>query len=120
MLTEIETYADLLEALKQLTPEQLSQRLSILPPDVSGEVYLEPVLAIGTVAELCHVKDEICTQTHSHDDFEHHLEQIVIARDYHPFDRMGNFCYELTDDGFVGDKTGVVYTKNDFETLFIN
>lgn len=107
------TYRELRDHLNSLTEEQLSQEVMALPSIGGEKVGLQPVISIGTIEELCHVKGEISTETRSTKDNEHHPEQVVILIDSSPFDEEGNFFYELEEkDGniiFRGNKTGKEY-----------
>ena len=108
---EVTTWADVLKVLKKLTPAQLKQNAMLLPSSPLPEpLLLEPIIGIGTVKEMCHVKGEIVTETRSADDFQHHPEQIVMLYDGSPFDKDGNSFYTMEDKGLRGNKTGKLYS----------
>ena len=107
---EITTWEDVFQALKKLTPEQRKQNAMLLPPSpLPTPLLLEPVVAIGTVEQMCHVEGKIVTKTRSADDFQHHPEQVVLLYDGCPFDEDGNSFFTMTEKGMVGNKTGKVY-----------
>ena len=113
----VSTYKELLEYLQTLTPEQLEQRIMVLPPDVeiggNDEVVdLLPVFAIGSVKSLY----EDTRETRSADDWNHHPEQIVICTDCNPFDGEGNDAFELVEDEngnilWKGNNTNKLYER---------
>lgn len=105
------TWKEVLEYLKNLTEIQLNQDAMLLPPQSDGTIpaYLEPIVSLGTVEEMCHVDGETITDTRSSQDFKHHPEQVVMIYDVSPYDVYGNTVYDLTEDGFIGNVTGEIH-----------
>ena len=102
------TWNDVLEYLKKTPEHQLKQRAMLLPPTVDGD---KPIL-LGSAIALCTIiglglKDD---DTRGCEDFKHHPEQLVMLYDDSPFDEDGNTAYELVEGGFIGNKTGKLYT----------
>ncbi len=102
------TYRDLLFVLDEMTDGQLDQAVQIAPsqPNKDKPTGLMPVIAFNTVQYFFHDGEEVCQETRSAEDWKHHPEQFVLLADDHPFSDQGDFYYELTEDGWKGDKTG--------------
>ena len=71
-------------------------------PDETEAIGLLPVVMMATV-------EETQRETRSAEDFNHHPEQVVMLTDWHPFSPDGDFSYMLTEEGWVGDRSGKVF-----------
>jgi hypothetical protein len=84
-----ETYGEMLEALKKLTPEQLKQRPQVVQAGSSnddGPVILQPAFCIDTVHTLFETDGEgnvidDGSKTRSYVDGKHHPDAVVILTD---------------------------------------
>ena len=87
----IETYADLLAALQQMTPEQLSQTVQVASYNIDPDKVFpgRPVFMFGTVDEL-----EI-DYFRSADDNRRHGEQFLLLCDSHPYSKSGVIAWEM-------------------------
>ena len=106
------TYQDLYDFLATLTPEQLAQQVQLLEPsgNLSEPVRLDVVIAASTVAELCHMDNEVVLETRNALDFTHRPEQVVLLQDDCPFGKHGDTLYTLEKDGGMrGNRTGKLY-----------
>jgi hypothetical protein len=111
------TWKDVLSYLQSLNEDQLQQEAMLLPPNPTPETtLLQPIIGMGTIAEMCHINEEIVSETRSGEDFAHHPEQVVLFFDYAPYDEHGNTFFTLTEDGFVGNKTGEIHEEIDQNT----
>lgn len=103
----VRTYDDLRRWLALLTPEQLSQRVSLAMSQADGDspYPLCPVIGICLAGELE-------SGTRGVTDWQHHEDQVVLFGDGHPFSADGDFSYEYVpgEDGgegkWIGDRTG--------------
>lgn len=105
MIQEIKTYADLLAALQQLTPEQLHQPVQTIKMHPSHEHVYEccPVCVISTIGDL-----EI-EYARSSVDNRFNPDEIVLFTDGNMFGIDGVFSYIWNNDGtdtptYVGGK----------------
>jgi hypothetical protein len=89
---EFDTYYSLLYFLASQPSEVLKQTPSCIGAEKNkaGEILLQPVFAIGTVAEMCGEE-----KTRGHVDWQHHPEQLVLLTDGHPFGEDGCIAHDL-------------------------
>lgn len=86
----IETYAELLEALKKLTPEQLQQKPQAYlgTSDDSVPIVCQPVFSLGTVRDGFEIASEDGSRIEDHQyvrdasDGKHHSDAVVMQMDY--------------------------------------
>ena len=108
------TYRELKNALAKLDEKQLEQNVQLLPPSHLHEgetMELWPVIELMTVEDcftIPNTGEYDGTVTRSADDNAHHPEQLVFITDINSFDEEGNSSWTLTEEGFVGNKTGKV------------
>lgn len=104
--TDIRTWSDLVEYLKDLSEEQLRQPAQFYLNDNSGE-EVDALLAPVSIATV-----QIMFQpglTRSWDDNQHHPEYHVLILDHNPFSPEGDTCYRMLEDGsMIGNKSGKV------------
>lgn len=108
MFKEVETWADMLKALQQMTPEQLQQPIqSVQGHPMDDYVYeLQQGICLGTVDEIG------LKYTRSVKDNRRHGDEVILYTDGNPFGEDGAVAYELLPDG--GDKP--IYPKDHDES----
>ena len=95
------TYTQLKAYLDNMSAEQLAQQVQLLGPggSITDHIMLEPVIAVGTVAEMCSDKEgSLVQETRSSLDFKCHPEEVVLLSDYSGFGEDGDTCYTMTED----------------------
>lgn len=103
-MKELDTYADLLEYLKTLTPEQLQQKVQYAPhsPITEQVLDIQPCIAIGTMDEL----EFYAARSSTNNRFNPH--EIVFLTDYNPFGEDGATGYQSgPEDNYKSEK--VIY-----------
>lgn len=110
---EVETWADLEQRIKNMTPEQKSQRVQVClhSPNAYHVNDLRPVVLVDTIAEL---GLQYCR---SSVDNKHHDEEIVIYVDGNPFGEDGakGYMYQTPEDLF-DNKGTPIYPKTHDES----
>lgn len=103
------SYRQLKDILNNSPDSVLDQQVEVLSdPNTGKPVRLKPVIASGTVEELCHVDGMVIIETRSSVDFTHRPDQQVLLVDHNGFSEYGDTFYTMTDEGFVGNKSGKV------------
>lgn len=103
------TYRNLKDIINGLPDSILDQQVEALADPNNGKpARLKPVIATGTVEELCHVNGEVVIETRSSVDFTHRPHQLVLLTDHNGFGEDGDTFYKMTEDGLVGNKSGKV------------
>jgi hypothetical protein len=98
------SYGDLLAGLQKLTPEQLAQEVRLMKGNSSHRLaLLKPVVAVGTVEEMCHVDGEVVTETRG-PGFVHNPAQVILVYDGPEFDEDGDTYYTMEDG--INEETG--------------
>lgn len=102
----IETLQDMLDYLKTLSKEELSQPAQIVPHHVDGDIPLELHSIIDVDTIKTYFGDEEDDQkTRSTKDNKHHPESIVFLTDLNPFGEDGHIAINL----LTGEK---IYPRN--------
>lgn len=106
----IETWNDLLEALKAASPEQLQQPVQVCQHHPVDEYVfpLSPGICLGTVDELN------LRYARSTTDNRRHGEHLVIYADYNPFAEDGATSHEIeisAEEGKLFNKVKSIYPK---------
>ena len=93
MCHDLETWNDLLAALRGCTAEQLSRPIQFIPPSPCEEEQnaLGVVIGIGTVREM--MGEGI--HTRSPDDNGYHPDDLVLSCDINQFFEDGTCCIDL-------------------------
>jgi hypothetical protein len=109
-IQEVETYADLLKILQNMTPEQLAKPVQTV---MSHPVYEAvraacPVICVGSVDEL-----GLLYIRSAHDN-RRHGDDIILFVDYNPFGVDGAIAYTVSLNGDVSKDTPI-YPKNHTE-----
>ena len=88
-MKELESYADLLEYLKTLTPEQLKQKPQYAPSSaIASEILtMKPCIAIGTMDEF----EFFAARSSTNNKFN--ADEIVFLTDGNPFAEDGATSY---------------------------
>lgn len=103
MSDECTTWRQLRDRIDSMPEDRLDDQAEVLLPDPTDRVReLAPVIGMDTIGNY-----EV--ETRGSVDNLHHADRFVLLADCNPFDEDGNFCYELTDDGMIGNKTGKNY-----------
>jgi hypothetical protein len=105
------TYGELLELLKQFSPEDLKQPIQVFESgNAENTVALFGVYAVNTVDHWSRDIENgaVIEKFRSVLDNEHHPEHIVMLIDVCPFSEEGDTHYTLTDEGWVGNKSGKI------------
>jgi len=101
---EIRTWKDLLEALKEASPEQLEQPVQTVKSHPCDDFVFElcPGICIATVDEMDLLYVRSCT------DNRRHGEHLAIYVDYNPHGEDGAIAYE----GFCEEEEKPIYPKD--------
>jgi hypothetical protein len=105
------------ERIDAMPPERLDDPVQLLPPSGHDEpIPLGVVYEMDTIGYYSTCEDGSMVENYTRGvlDNENHPEHYVLLTDHNPHDKDGNTCFELTDDGCIGNKTGKNYGPNPF------
>jgi hypothetical protein len=101
------TWRKLKDAIAVMPRDRLDDPVQILPSSIEDPVPLHGVYGIGTVEYYCDCGSETeSSQTRGVIDNKNHPEHYVLISDENPHDEHGNTFFTMTEDGWIGDKTG--------------